>query len=1038
GVTSNNNSLYNVLMSLAKQTNLSFKQVDFNIHVKKPGKNTSVSIVEKAEDITVSGTVTDENGEPIPGATVLIKGKDSGTVTDLNGEFNIEVEEGAVLLISFIGYETQQIEIGNQTEFSITLLEDQTSLEEVVVIGYGEATKNDVTGSIATANLEELRKVPVNNILETVKGSVPGLTVGGTSRPGQVAGLQVRGQNSINADNSPLIVVDNVIYYGSLGDIANEDVESFTVLKDASAAAVYGARSANGVIIITTKKGKGIDGNPQFTANVSYSAVNELEPQRVYDAEGYIKRMLDIRELGGLEADPANVADYFVSAIERENYMATPDHRPTVEDPYSLIRQNGFNKKASFSVANSTEKSSYFISTSITDMKGVIIEDAFKNYTGRINISNDFTDWLNVSVNSMYSFRDYSGTPPNQSATIGISPYADLWNEDGSFVRFPQSTTSYSHPYSWISTSDRDHRNNLSAVVRTTIKVPWVDGLTFNSTYSKSLRWNETSRFNDRNTRDGDLRGAAFGTRAYSRSNNLLFDNQLNYKHLFADKHKVDVTLLYSWEERSWESLSAYAEQFDNDVLLDYGLGNGLVQNVNTGGGQAGSIGQMGRAVYTYDQKYVITGTVRRDGFSAFSKNNKWGVFPSVAVLWNISSENFMKNVNLIDDLGIRASYGKNGNQSIAPYSTLARVGTGKYLYEGDPSYVMTQAISSFATNDLGWEETTGFNVGINFAVLDNRLSGTIDAYKSNTTDQLFSLSLPFITGGSTIRSNLGDIENKGIEIGLNSINIQKNNFRWTSDFVFSKNRNKVITIFGEDNDGDGKEDDLIADNIFIGKSLGQIYTYKVIGMWQQEDVDNGTIFDGMNPGTYKLEDLPDEIGEYDGKITSTNDRQHIGNSNANFRWSLNNNFVYKDFSLMVYLYSVWGGNGWYLSGANQPENDAYPYREDINKAVYDYWAFDNTDGIFPRPDSQSKAAVRGVQYFDRSFVKLQKIMLGYDATKWVKSSFIKGLNLSISGDNIFTHAPHWIGLDPETNQGVRDSAVPSLQSFIFSAAVKF
>lgn len=1000
-----------------------------------------------AQQKSVTGSIRDESNISLPGVTVVVKGTTIGTVTNNDGAYNINVpDENATLVFSFIGMKTQEFPVTGKTSIDVVMESETIGLDEVIAIGYGTSKRQEVTGAVAVADLDELRKVPVNNILETVKGSVAGLAVGPTNRAGQVPGLQVRGQNSVNAGNAPLIVVDNAIYHGSLGDIANQDIESFTVLKDASAAAVYGARSANGVIIITTKTGKGINGKPQFSANLSYGIINELEPLEVYDAEGYIKRMLDIRELAGLEANPENVADYFQSTIERENYLATPDHQPTVADPYSLIRQTGFNKKADFSVSNRTENSSYYISTSLTNQEGVIINDSYKNFTGRINISNDLTDWLNVSVNTMYSFRDFSGSTPPKSSTVGISPYANVYNEDGSYVQFPQQTTSYISPFWKIATVDLNHGNNLNAILKGTIKVPGVKGLTYTSTYSKSLRWNETSTFWDKNTRTG-LLAKSTGSRSYSRGNNMLFDNMLNFKRLFADRHKVDVTLLYSWEEYSNTSLSGSASQFDNDVLLDYKLENGIIQNVNTGGAESGSIGQMARATYSFDQRYVITGTVRRDGFSAFSKDKKWGVFPSVAVNWNISKESFMNNVDVIDDLSVRVSYGSNGNQSIAPYSTLAKVGTGKYLYEGDQNYSISQAINSFALNDLSWETTTGTNIGINFGVLDNRIRGTIDAYKSNTTNQLFNLSLPYITGGSSIKSNLGDIENKGIELGLHSINIKKNDFQWNSDFVFSQNRNKVITIYGEDNDGDGIEDDLISSNIFIGKSLGQIYTYKVTGMWQQEDVDNGTIFDGMNPGTYKLEDLPFEttdddgnviIEDPDGKITSTKDRQHIGNSKANFRWSFNNNFFYKDFSLMVYLYSVWGGKGYYQSGANQPENDPYPYREDVNKVVYDYWALDNTDGIFPRPDSQSKANVKGVKYLDRSFIKLQKISLSYDASKYLKSTFIKGLNLSVSGDNLFTYAPHWIGLDPETGQGIRDSAIPSLQSFIFSAAFKF
>ncbi|MCK5023541.1 MAG: TonB-dependent receptor, partial [Candidatus Aenigmarchaeota archaeon] len=569
------------------------------------------------------------------------------------------------------------------------------------------------------------------------------------------------------------------------------------------------------------------------------------------------------------------------------------------------------------------------------------------------------------------------------------------------------------------------------------IKVPKVKGLTYTVNFSNSLRWNERNYFFNENTIDGKGKNGK-GQRSYGRSISTLFDNIVKYNRNFADKHNVNVTLLYSREKYANETMSAYAEDFDNTILLDYKLEDGKTQIASTGGGRSFSIGQMARATYTFDNKYSLTGTVRRDGFSAFSKNKKWGIFTSAGLNWNISKESFIENIDAINDLALRVSYGSNGNQSISRYQTLAKVGTSKYIFAGDPSYTVTQAISSFALDDLGWEKTTGLNLGLDFGIIDRRISGSVDAYQTKTTDLLFGLSLPRASGKSSILSNLGEIQNKGIEINLHTLNVQKQDFEWTSDFAFSLNRNKVVTIYGEDNDEDGVEDDLISAGYFIGKSLGTIYTYKVIGMYQQEDVDNGTIMDGMRPGDYILEDLPDENGELDGKISSTNDRQFIGNSKENFRWSWTNTFKYNNFTLMAYLYSIWGGNGYFLSGNNTPYYDGYANRADLNRPVYDYWTPTNTDAMFPRTDYKSKAAYRGTKYFDRSFIKLQKLALSYNLTDIVKPIGIQGMRATVSADNLFTYAPHWVGLDPETGQGLKDNASPSIRTYLFSLSFNF
>ena len=988
--------------------------------------------VQSEQQKTISGKVTDSSGAPLPGVTVVVKGTTQGIITDADGNYSLNnIAANAALVFSFVGMKTQEILIDGKSNINIVLQEENIGIEEVVAIGYGTISKQALTGAVTKANLETFENVPVNNVLESIKGSVAGLNVAGTNTAGEVADLTIRGQNSTAASNTPLIVVDGAIFNGSLADLPTNDIENLTVLKDASAAAVYGSRSANGVILIETKRGEGINGKPKFDVKMSYGVNDQLKPLKVYGDKRYLQRLLDIREANGLEADHNNIR-FYLQEEELKNYDITSNHAPSLTDPFGLISRLGYTYNTTVSVSNSTEKTRYYISTSLIKQRGVIINDDFKHVSGRVNIDSDLTNWFTVGIQSSYSLRDYSGDTPSMYWATMLSPYASIYNEDGSYKEFPQSTTSVYSPFWDIATEDKDIRNNLLGIITGTLKIPWVKGLTYRTTYSNSVRWNENNQFYNENTINGVSKNGQ-GSRNYDRTYNMLFDNMVKYNRTFADKHRVDVTLLYSREHSAWESMETYAEDFDNNILGSYALENGNTQTVDTGGGETDAIGMMARGTYTYNHKYSLTGTVRRDGYSAFSKNRKWGVFPSVGFNWNISKESFMGNIDPINNLGLRISYGKNGNQSIDPYTTLAKVSTDKYIFYGDDSYTITQYISTLANNDLGWESTTGLNTGIDFSLLNNRISGSIDAYKTKTNDLMFDLSVPTTSGMSSITSNIGEIKNKGFELNLHTRNLDKGNFKWSSDFAFSLNRNKVATILGEDNDGDGKEDDLVSDGYFIGRSLGTIYAYKVSGMWQQEDKDNGTIMNGMRPGDYKLYDV-----NGDGAITSDKDRQFIGNTNPNFRWSWTNTMQYKDFSLMFYFYSAWGGNRWYLSKNNAPYFDGYANAGAVNHPVYDYWTPANIGAEFPRTDYKNNAAYTGIKYIDRSFIKLQKISLTYNFTKLVKPWGINGLSCSLSADNIFTYAPHWKGLDPETDNGLTANSVPSIRTWLFSVSLNF
>jgi TonB-linked SusC/RagA family outer membrane protein len=995
---------------------------------------------EKTTTQTISrvmkGRVTDETGIPLDGVSVQLKGTSVGTTTNANGEYQLSItsKAKAVLIFSTVGMEKVEMPADESRTLLITLKPAITQEQEVIVVGYGTQRKQAVTGAVVRADLKTYEKVPVNNIMETLKGTVAGLNVGEANTAGGVPGFTIRGTNSMGS-TAPLIVLDGVIFSGSMADISPADIESATILKDASAAAVYGARSANGVLLIETKKGAGINGKPKFELRTSYGTVSELQPLKVYDAKGYLQHLYDFIIDNGTNIAFDQTPNY-LQVGEKANYDASPDHAPTLADPYSLFRQAGRNINTTFSISQRTDKMSYFLSGNLTDQKGVIINDAFKHYSLRLNLESNVTDWLTMGIRSYYSYRDYPdariyGVGSGSSSPYLFSPYANVRSADGTYNMYPQTTTSFINPFLVRATEAYNRTNNLNAILNGTIKVPWVTGLSYTATYSKTLNANENGSFYGLNTYEG-LAPKGKGSRNYSRGTATLLDHLIKYNRTFGGTHNIDLTLLHSEQKNTAYGQGASASGFDNDQLGSNRLQAGAIQNVSTSASENESIGQMARLTYSYNNKYSLTGTVRHDGFSAFSANHKYGDFISVGANWNITGENFMKNVTLFNSLAVRASYGTNGNQSIAPYSTLSRIANGYYYYQGDANYTYTQGITTLGNDDLVWESTTGLNAGIDFAILNNRITGSIDGYMTKTNNLAFPLDLPGASGFPTITANAGEIRNRGIELNLRTLNMKRGSFAWRSEAAFSLNRDKVEHLLGDRN-GDGIEDDIVNSNLFIGKSLTAVYTYKVIGMWQQADKDNSGIMTGYQPGHYKLQDV-----NSDGKITSDADRMFLGNTNANFRWSLTNTFSYGDFSMLVYLNSIWGGNGYFINGGNTPWNDGYTNRGDMNHPVYDYWTPSNPGAEFPRISYKDKAPVRAPKYYDRSFIRLQKLALSYDATRFAKKYGINGLNLAITADNLGTYAPHWIGLDAATGSGLTVSSIPSLRTVSMNLSVNF
>lgn len=988
----------------------------------------SIIITEKtaAKDVPVkvSGQVFDELGEPAIGCSVMQKGTGNGVVTDANGAYTITVPRGAVLVVSYIGYTTQEVAVGNKTNININLTEDAESLAEVVLVGYGSQRRQAVSGAVVQADLEKFKDVPENDVMVKLKGSVPGLNIeGGHAKAGDDVTLSVRGQNTITSSgNTPLVVVDGAIYYGSIKDISPYDIENVTVLKDASAAAVYGSRSANGVILIETKRGAGTkDGKPVFNFDINYGLSNEYKRPHIYNGEEYLQRVLDIRELKGQEADPSKITSY-LTPLEAENYYSTPDHRATIEDPYGVVAQAAWNRSVNASVANSSDKTHYYIATSFIDQHGVVKGDQYKRLSARVNIDSDITRWFNISIKANYSHRNEGGEKlVNLNYKYYLSPYGSLYNDDGSINLYPNGSKTVDNVLKMYYSEYVNNTDNMDAVVSARIKCPWIEGLTVTSTMSNNLKWYQYGLFEDHTTYEA---ANSYGKGSIKRqyTYNILWDNILKYNRSFG-KHNIDFTGLFSQEKYSFDSITGSASNFANDQLMLGNLGLGSTQKIGSEMKASEAIGLMARLTYTYADRYSITGTFRRDGYSAFGVDSKYGNFPSVGVNWAISREPFMEDVDFISNLAIRATYGSNGNQSVSPYSTLGKLSNGKIAYLGDTEYRNTQYIDTMGNGLLGWETTTGANLGLDFGFVGDRISGSIDVYNTNTNGMLFKEQLPVLSGFASIKSNIGQINNKGIELGLHALNIDKE-FKWMTDFSFSLNRQKLIHTQTDEDDIDEK--------LFMGKPVNVIYGFDVIGIWQETD----EIPNGWEVGDYKVRDV-----DGNGLLEKDKDYTIIGYADPNFRWGLTNTFKYKGFTLMVFVNSIWGGKckdgRWFASQECKFQGNNYEHGTDSNFLVWDTWTPHNTDAYFCKI-TMSNNSERAYPLEDRSFIKLEKVSLSYDLSKYVRPWGIKGLGVSISGDNLGGWAPYYHGLDAEGDQGVHAYTNPLLRTWTMSLNMNF
>ena len=1024
-----NESVEKILNGIFGNTNVSYVVKDRQIVLTTADLAFSANQQQKS----VSGKVTDSSGGSLPGVSIVVKGTTNGTITDSNGNYSVSnVPENATLQFSFVGMKGQEIPVNGKTTVNVTMEEDAIGIEEVVAIGYGTMKKSDLTGSVISADIKSFRESSNVNILQSLKGAVAGLNISQTTGAGQDPSISMRGTRSISGSQQPLIVLDGIIYRGSLNDISPNDIEAIDILKDASSAAIYGSEAANGVIIVTTKTGSG-DGKPIISFSSSYTSQSAVKVLHPSNFEQFVKKNTDADWQNNMLApdytqpNPAYVNTHFLSNAAKEGW----DNKVNTDWWGLSTVKNPNIQNYNLSIRAKTKHISYFVSGDFMDQQNLLINDNYKRNSLRMNIDNVVTDWLTIGVKTFLTLSDFSGASPDLRQIHILAPIARAFDDKGEIIKEPYWGGILS-PLLRPKMDDLDTRMNLEGNFYADIKIPWVKGLSYKFSSSLKTIGSKHYYFNPWGSNF-----KADGYKYNSAEQNWTIDNIISYKRVFKDIHNVDVTLVYGREERSQEETYAGATVFGNSILGYNSLesGDATKRGISSGAWKESSLYSMARIYYGYKNKYMFTGTVRRDGFSGFGANNKFGVFPSAALAWVASNENFIKeNVAWLNNLKLRASYGVNGNRTLGRYQTLSPVYSGdNYLYGDGGAPVLSQWVGGLSNSDLKWEKTTGLNLGIDYSLFSSKIFGSIEYYNTSTRDLLYNINIPDINGFSSVATNIGELKNHGFEFTVTGEAVKKKDFKWNVTANFSLNRNKVVTILGRDDNKDGKEDDLVSSNIFIGQPLGVWYDYEKIGMWQLADEKANKIPAGFYPGTWKIADLNN-----DGKYTAEADRKILGYTDPSYRVGIQNRFEYKNFELMVFINSVQGGKKYYYGNIDIQEGGWVGGDNMYNYANpgWDWWTPSNPNSIYPR--LTGGANWKPTLNMQRNFVRLQDVSLSYNfSNALLKKVNIKNLKLYVSGKNLATFTK-WRGWDPEAGIGYQSDATPVMKSYTAGLNIEF
>jgi TonB-linked SusC/RagA family outer membrane protein len=1060
-------SLYDILVSISKQTQLEFKQINQNIHVKKSSLSTTNSepIVILLGEKTVTGRVLDENGEPLPGATVLVVGTTSGTVTDMDGYYTITVPEGATLIFSYIGYDPERIAVADQSIINVSLLVDSSSLEEVVVIGYGSVKKSDLTGSVGQVGGEALNERPAPSLNQAMAGRISGVQVNTNSgRPGGRTTVRIRGFSSINSSNNPLYVVDGVMLPMGTQDQASNaidyinpnDIVSVEVLKDASSTAIYGSRGANGVILVTTKKGKSGEGTVTYNTDFSVPVIGPNTPE-VLNAKEYLATE-DLAWKNMQKYDPvgwnAGKWAYLNPALRRTDPRIFDSNQNPLFDTNWLeeTTQNRVSQNHQLGFQGGNERTTYSLSLGFRDDQGLIKTSYMKRYSARFTIDDQIKSWLKIGGTLSYNNQDENLVDAGDQVARQIVedfPFLPVRYEDGTFA----NNRDYPGAEGTMSSMHRLYGTKYLLRTQTTIgsvysNIKFAEGLEMRTVLGANVLTQERDRSV---TRTLNIFQNGNASKTLRKESFWSLENYLTYSKVFAERHSFVGMVGISWQETNFSSMDASIANFSTDYFLYNNLGAGsLNPQVGSSASRNALNSYFARLNYILDDKYMFTATGRADGSSKFGENNKYAFFPSAAVAWKISEENFLKSNRTISNLKLRASFGLTGNSEIPPYSSLSLL-SSNYATIFNETRVGGTGLLRLSNPDLRWEKTAQSDMGIELGMFQNRITLEADVYYRKTTDMLLDSPVPRSSGYATIRSNVGSMENKGVEFTLNTVNVEKGNFTWNTSVMISANRNKVLSlatpadIFGVGGPNFTNQTNIIR----VGEPVGSFWGLVRVGTWSEAERAEAAEFVSYRNG---LKMLPGDIKYLDvngDNAINDSDRMIIGNGSPDFWGAITNSFRYKNFDMTIELqYSV--GNDildWTLATSEDRQALANSY-----KSVLKAWTPENQNSPIAEIRDTRAGYVLNVDthwIIDGSFLRGRNLLLGYSVPSEIANR-IKLSRLRAYGtvQNFFLLTDDALNGDPETtpiyggdgnnvfSQGMNWHGYPKPTTFLFGLQI--
>ena len=1046
-----------------------------------------VPMLVLGQNKSITGTVTDaKTGETLVGVAVKVQNSSTGTSTDANGGFRLQVPSNAVLIVTYLGYQSQTITVGENTSLQIKLAESNNALEEVVVVGYGTMKKKDLTGSVVQIRPDRIANENPQTVQDILRGT-PGLNVGYSASAKGGGTMQIRGQRSVYDEaghNNPLLILDGMIFYGELSEINPDDIEQIDVLKDASAAAVYGSQAAAGVVIITTKKGK--QGKPVINVSTNIGAIEQSDYRERFSTDAYLQHRQDwfTKNTYGVNPQTGAYEAYQTGTLTSQpGYYMRPEQLPAdisidkwrsystndagesdqsiwakrlgfkgnalqnllagkTIDWAGLAYRTGLSQDYNASVSGAGEKVNYYLSMGYLKNQGALVSDDYQAIRSNLKVNASVTKWLEMGANVNFQNRSDGNIDVDLDYFLRNSPYADYTDGTGTLAQFPLSSEYSQRGYNYFFQKQYLELEKgytvLNSIFNAKVKLP------FNVSYSFNIS-PRYQFFFDRYFMSAQLPGSDPATRGANREQAKRFDwsynNTINWEYDFKQKHRLNVTLVQEAEERqSWRDRIEARKILPSDALGFHNTQNGTKENSSFRSDDTHQTADalLARLFYSYDNRYMLTASVRRDGYSAFGTSNPYATFPSLGLAWSFTNEKFFKWNHILSTGKLRVSYGKNGNRALAdPNIALANLSSGAGKMQGYLNtsgqlalyrYLMADRLANVG---LQWEKTASLNFGFDFGFLNDRISGTLEYYKMKTHDMIMNQRLSVFTGFDHITTNLGQVNNQGIDLALNTQNIRNNNFQWSTTLGLSYNQNRIKHLYYNYQDVLDSEGNVIGqrevdddrNKWFIGRAISEIWDYRVTGIWQADEVEEAKKY-GQLPGDPKVANnyTADDVVKADGTITpiyNDKDKEFLGQTAAPFHWSLRNEFVFqKNLSLSFNIYSYMGHKS--LAGAylNNDDDGGRMTHALQNVPAKGYWTPENPTNEYGRIEAKGPTGAAGAQkLYDRSFIRLENISLGYTLPKkWTSRFEVERVKVYGNIRNVAVWTKDWEYGDPETN----------------------